>query len=105
MTSALQNLKTAIENFSNDSTNAAKKTGVNDAVKLLRITDFGSVSNQMAKQILIAAGKTVKFEEPVDVKTDFYMKPITTTEPPATTTEPPATTTEPPATEPPTTTN
>ena len=94
MTSALQNLKTAIENFSNDSTNVAKKTEVNDAVKLLRITDFGSVSNQMAKQILIAAGKTVKFEEPVDVRTDFYMKPITTTVPPTTTTTtvPPATT-------------
>jgi hypothetical protein len=99
MTSALQNLKTAIENFSNDSTNVAKKTEVNDAVKLLRITDFGSVSNQMAKQILIAAGKTVKFEEPIDVKTDFYMKPITTTVPPVT--APPVT--APPVTAPPVT--
>lgn len=46
-----------------------------DAVKSLKITDFGMVSNEMAKSILKAQGKEVKFEEPVTVNSDYYMKP------------------------------
>ena len=46
-----------------------------DAVKSLKITDFGMVSNEMARSILKAQGKEVKFEEPVTVNSDYYMKP------------------------------
>jgi len=40
------------------------------------ITDFGMVSNDMARAYLTAKGVAVKFEEPVDVKSNYYMKPI-----------------------------
>ena len=33
------------------------------------------VSNEMARSILKAQGKEVKFEEPVTVNSDYYMKP------------------------------
>lgn len=46
-----------------------------DTVKSLKITDFGMVSNEMAKSILKAQGKEVKFEEPVTVNSDYYMRP------------------------------
>ena len=46
-----------------------------DAVKSLKITDFSMVSNEMARSILKAQGKEVKFEEPVTVNSDYYMKP------------------------------
>jgi hypothetical protein len=46
-----------------------------DAVKSLKITDFGMVSNEMARSILKAQGKEVKFEEPVTVNSDYYMRP------------------------------
>lgn len=46
-----------------------------DTVKSLKITDFGMVSNEMARSILKAQGKEVKFEEPVTVNSDYYMRP------------------------------
>lgn len=42
----------------------------------LSIVDFGMVSNEMARAILKAKGVEVKFEEPVDVKSDYHMRPI-----------------------------
>ena len=41
----------------------------------LSITDYGMVSNEMARKILEAKGKTVMFEEPEDVKSNHNMKP------------------------------
>jgi len=42
----------------------------------LSITDFNMVSNDMARKILEAKGKPVRFEEPEEVKSNYYMKPI-----------------------------
>lgn len=46
-----------------------------DAVKSLKITDFGMVSNEMARAILEAKGVEVKFEEPETIEADYYMRP------------------------------
>jgi|SaaInlStandDraft_4_1057021.scaffolds.fasta_scaffold16170_4 hypothetical protein len=46
------------------------------AAKKLSIVDFCMVSNDMARAILKAKGVEVKFEEPEDVKSDYYMNPI-----------------------------
>lgn len=42
----------------------------------LNITDYNMVSNEIARKILESKGKTVMFEEPEDVKSNYYMKPI-----------------------------
>jgi len=42
----------------------------------LSVTEFGQVSNEMARGYLAAKGEEVKFEEPEDVKSDYYMNPI-----------------------------
>lgn len=60
---------------------ADAKAAVNTAPTIaeankLSITDFGMVSNKMAKMILEEKGKKVLFEEPEDVKSNYNMKPI-----------------------------
>lgn len=45
------------------------------AADKLSICDFGMVSNDMARAILKAQGKTVKFEEPEVVEADYNMRP------------------------------
>lgn len=42
----------------------------------VKVTDFGMVSNDLARKIIVTQGKTVMFEEPVDVKSDYNMRPI-----------------------------
>jgi len=58
---------------------AQSNVDVGDSIAIaaeLSITDFGMVSNDMARAILAARGEEVKFEEPEDVKSDYYMNPI-----------------------------
>src|SRR5574344_834135 len=43
-----------------------------DAVKSLKITDFGMVSNEMARSILKAQGKEVKLQAPATVHSADY---------------------------------
>lgn len=42
----------------------------------LSICDFGMVSNDMARAVLKARGVEVKFEEPENVDSDYWMKPV-----------------------------
>ncbi len=41
----------------------------------LSICDFGMVSNDMARAILEARGVEIRFEEPVNVESDYNMRP------------------------------
>lgn len=69
---SIQALKDAITNgVATDIVNAANK---------LSVTDFGNVSDEMAAAILTAKGVAIKFEKPVDVKSDYYMKAISSGE-------------------------
>ena len=57
---------------------AVGSVDVGDSVALaakLPITDFGMVSNDMARAIITARGDEVKFEEPEDVASDYNMNP------------------------------
>lgn len=58
----------------------AAKANVNveltiEAANKLSICDFGMVSNDMARALLEAKGIAVKFEEPVNVESDYNMRP------------------------------
>ena len=63
------------ENLKNAIASGVKEDIVN-AAEALPITEYSNVSDSMARAILDAKGVEVRFEEPVDVKSDFDMKPI-----------------------------
>ena len=73
--SALKELHLALDAYV-DPEDQSQKDAVVAAAKALRITDYGNVSNAMARKILAARGEEVKFKEKTIVNSDYNMRSL-----------------------------